>query len=293
MDIQMPVMDGLTATMEIRKLPQFKSIPIMAMTAHAMAGEDLKSYAAGMNEHITKPINPEILYNTLIKYLVSEDKMVHDSSTPQPIQSNEIEVVESFPSIEGLNVEQGLARVNGKVATYCKILASFVHTYKNQEEVSNKYKSENDLSGLSRLYHTIAGVCGNLGNETLYKKAQILSSAYKSAKSIDELWTETVTFNKELTLLINDIEKVLDQINSEKVTIQKIAIDENELQAMIEEILKRTKENDPTASELTEKVLNEYDINPDTREILSKANLLLLDFEYDDAITNLEIALLK
>jgi signal transduction histidine kinase/ActR/RegA family two-component response regulator len=72
MDIQMPVMDGITATHEIRKIDRFKNIPIIAMTAHAMSGDFEKSLQAGMNDHVTKPIEPELLYKTLAKWIKTQ-----------------------------------------------------------------------------------------------------------------------------------------------------------------------------------------------------------------------------
>ena len=68
MDVQMPVMDGYTAT-RIRGDPRFQDLPIIAMTAHAMTGDQEKSMAAGMNDHVTKPIDPDELYRTLGQYL--------------------------------------------------------------------------------------------------------------------------------------------------------------------------------------------------------------------------------
>ncbi len=73
MDIQMPIMDGLTASQEIRKLPQFAHLPIVAMSAHAMTGDKEISIANGMNDHITKPIVPEVLYSTL-RYWLEQGK---------------------------------------------------------------------------------------------------------------------------------------------------------------------------------------------------------------------------
>ncbi len=72
MDIQMPIMDGLTATKELRKIERFAGIPIVAMSAHAMTGDKEISLAHGMNDHITKPIVPEILYNTLQYWLTTK-----------------------------------------------------------------------------------------------------------------------------------------------------------------------------------------------------------------------------
>ncbi len=74
MDIQMPIMDGLSATKAIRKKPQFASLPIVAMSAHAMAGDKEKSLKYGMNDHITKPISPDILYRTLHYWLDAQNK---------------------------------------------------------------------------------------------------------------------------------------------------------------------------------------------------------------------------
>ncbi len=73
MDIQMPVMDGLTATQHIRKTSKFEKLPIIAMSAHAMTGDKEKSIAHGMNDHITKPIDPNILYNTIIYWIDKKD----------------------------------------------------------------------------------------------------------------------------------------------------------------------------------------------------------------------------
>ncbi len=69
MDIQMPEMDGLAATREIRRDPKFKDLPIIAMTAHAMSGDKELSLEAGMNDHVTKPIDPQVLYETLRRWI--------------------------------------------------------------------------------------------------------------------------------------------------------------------------------------------------------------------------------
>ena len=76
MDICMPEMDGLTATKKIRKLPRAdaESVPIIAMTANAFDDDRRKSEAAGMNDHLAKPIEPELLYSTLAKAISLYEK---------------------------------------------------------------------------------------------------------------------------------------------------------------------------------------------------------------------------
>ena len=69
MDIQMPEMDGLTAAAHIRANPRFSRLPILAMTAHAMQSDREKSLAAGMNGHVTKPVDPPVLYAEMARWL--------------------------------------------------------------------------------------------------------------------------------------------------------------------------------------------------------------------------------
>jgi CheY-like chemotaxis protein len=68
MDMQMPVLDGLDATRQIRQLPDHQATPILAMTANAFAEDKDRCFAAGMDDFLTKPVNPEILYATLLKW---------------------------------------------------------------------------------------------------------------------------------------------------------------------------------------------------------------------------------
>jgi CheY-like chemotaxis protein len=113
MDIQMPEMDGLTATKKIREDIKYKSLPILAMTAHAMKGEREKSIAAGMNDHITKPIDPEILYKALLKYVKGIDPSGIMGQSSVASSEKEEEWV-----IMGLDTKEGLRRIGNKKEAY-------------------------------------------------------------------------------------------------------------------------------------------------------------------------------
>jgi len=130
MDIQMPVMDGLTATREIRKDKTMEELPIFAMTAHALAGEREKSLAAGMNDHITKPIDPAKLYQALSNYIEptrGEDVKTHVETAKEQLGEDQI------PTIPGIHIEDGLYRAGGKMKIYKKILLSFSQKYEKLE----------------------------------------------------------------------------------------------------------------------------------------------------------------
>ena len=120
MDLQMPEMDGYQATARIRAEPRLADLPIVAMTAHAMAEERERCLAAGMRAHITKPIDPELLYRTLMQFY----RPGQAAAPAKPVDR-------SSPSdapleIDGLDVEDGLKRVAGNMKLYCSLLGQFV-----------------------------------------------------------------------------------------------------------------------------------------------------------------------
>ncbi len=125
MDMQMPVMDGLDATREIRKNPAFSKLPIIAMTANAMISDREKCIEAGMNEHLPKPINPEDLFKLLLKWIPEKDpKEIADKLMQQNIseKKNSAETVKIEINIPNLNTELGLKCVLNKQDAYINLL---------------------------------------------------------------------------------------------------------------------------------------------------------------------------
>ena len=107
MDIQMPVMGGFEATQEIRKDERFKDLPIIAMTAHAMAGDREKSLEAGMNDHVTKPIDPDQLLSALVKWIKPGKREMSEGESESLIGKKEVK--EILPSeLPGISIASGL-----------------------------------------------------------------------------------------------------------------------------------------------------------------------------------------
>ena len=137
MDVQMPVMDGYTATRIIRRDLRFKDLPIIAMTAHAMAGDQEKSAAAGMNDHVTKPIDPKQLYAVLARWISASPPPAEETRAPEMIppdadgkaldDSAPISAeAQPFPdALEGFDLMAGLSRLQGNKALYRKLLTGF------------------------------------------------------------------------------------------------------------------------------------------------------------------------
>jgi CheY-like chemotaxis protein len=167
MDVQMPVMDGYTATREIRKDKRFKDLPIIAMTAHAMAGDEDKSLQAGMNGHVAKPIDPDHLFSTLQKWIKPSEKRVQVQQPEVPLESLESDQAEpdgeQLPkSMPGFDLSAGLERLRGNKRLYRKLLLDFGTKYTEVAGKINKALNSKDLKQAHRLIHNLKGLAGNL-----------------------------------------------------------------------------------------------------------------------------------
>jgi CheY-like chemotaxis protein len=182
MDMQMPVMDGIVATQEIRKDTRFKDLPVVAMTANSMQSDRDRCMAVGMNDHIAKPIEPEDLWKTLLKWV----KPRHPSSAPKS-ESRAVSDLSFLPSIEGLDSINGLRRVLGKKNLYESMLRKFITGQKSVlKEIAVALK-ENSWEDAERLAHTLKGVTGNIGATTLVALATQLESAIKERQRYPQI----------------------------------------------------------------------------------------------------------
>lgn len=160
MDIQMPVMDGLEATLRLRELAEYQDTPIIAMTANAMQEDMERTESVGMNAHISKPIQPQVLLETLAQWITPKAKQ-HSANIP-------------LPTIEGLNCEEALARVNGNKGLYQRLLKQFVEEQGGAFGEVLSLWQEQKYSDAADCVHTFAGLVGNLGGAELFSLAQQL-----------------------------------------------------------------------------------------------------------------------
>ena len=173
MDVQMPVMDGYTATREIRKeTSTFKErteLPIIAMTAHAMAGDEDKSLQAGMNGHVAKPIDPDQLFSTLLKWIKPSEKRVQVEQSEAPARVNLSRKRCSRKRVNFRNLCRdliwlhGLKRLQGNKKLYRKLLLSLVQqtTHAVANEIHQALDAE-DFDQAHSLVHNLKGLAGNL-----------------------------------------------------------------------------------------------------------------------------------
>jgi two-component system sensor histidine kinase/response regulator len=157
MDVQMPEMDGHEATRRIRADARFAKLPILAMTAHALVEERERCFAAGMNGHLAKPINPAELYAAIARWCPQCVAADGAGSLPVPAEANEPGLV-----IEGLDVKDGLMRALGNRDFYLQMLARF-HGSQRDTVADIRKALEQDREVAERLAHSLKGVAGLLG----------------------------------------------------------------------------------------------------------------------------------
>ncbi|MBE9526757.1 MAG: response regulator, partial [Proteobacteria bacterium] len=184
MDIQMPVMDGYTATETIRKDEQFKDLPIIAMTANAMEKDRKQAAESGMNDHIAKPIDVKELFGTLKKWVdIPEER--RPEKVAATVEEKTVEL--TIPPMEGINTKDGLDRVGGNNKLYLKILTKFKDTQADAIERIQTSFDSGDLETAEREAHTLKGLAGNIGATALQKIAAVTEKETQSSDTLESL----------------------------------------------------------------------------------------------------------
>lgn len=177
MDIQMPVLDGYAATREIRKHARFEALPVIAMTANAMAGDREKALDAGMNDHVSKPIDVKQLFEVLGRW-VSAGTQTQDAA-PVELGGPTDEREDALDSLEGFDVEEGLSRLGGNRKLYAKLLRDLAREHADDAEVIRETLGRGDTEGARALAHTLKGMAGNLSAQEVYEASAAVEATLK------------------------------------------------------------------------------------------------------------------
>ena len=201
MDMQMPVMDGISATREIRKDPKFSQLPIIALTANVFISEQNQFLAAGMNDHIGKPIDPDQLIATLAKW-------VHPVRSVQSISTPRVKAMQAaLPDLPGVKVAESVRRIGGNVDLYYSLLDMFRTGQKNIVQEMRTSLSSRDLKTAERQAHTLKGIAGNLGVQELQNQAGILEKNFRNGV-LDDVESLLEQMDREMERLMKSIDQV-------------------------------------------------------------------------------------
>jgi len=176
MDLQMPVMDGHEATKAIRRDRRHDALPIVAMTAHAMADERAQCLAEGMNDHVTKPIDPAVLYRIVLRHAGHRVTAAPAEPVP-PAAVQQADDAAALPSPPGLDTAGGLSRVGGNRDLYLSLLAQFVEENAGAALDLRAALAAADARRAARIAHTLRGVSAMVGAAALAEAAGAVEAA--------------------------------------------------------------------------------------------------------------------
>jgi two-component system, sensor histidine kinase and response regulator len=204
MDMQMPEMDGIAATQALRKLPEFARLPIIAMTANATAGDKKRCLDAGMNDHVAKPIDPEVLINTLGRWLARNNT---PASSRQPALNT---ADPGALAIDGLDTAIGLKYTLGRPALYWDVLRKFCAGQQDAVTRLETALTSSDRATAERTAHTLKSVAATIGATEIQELAGGIEDGLRDNKSVTDLQTALSILAPRLTRLLDALGKQLD-----------------------------------------------------------------------------------
>jgi signal transduction histidine kinase/CheY-like chemotaxis protein len=175
MDIQMPEMDGMEATRQLRKQSRYQHLPVIAFTAGATAEEHEQYLQSGVNDFIAKPINPEELIAKMSFWIKKPNSVLSESAAS--ISSGQIQY--AFSDLPGFDFSNLLFIFDGNQAQIVKLLTNFYKQHADfLVEIEEKF-AVNDLDAAEKLVHDLKGVAGNISAQNLYSAAEALDAGLK------------------------------------------------------------------------------------------------------------------
>jgi two-component system sensor histidine kinase/response regulator len=293
MDLQMPEMDGYQATARLRADPRLASLPIIAMTAHATIEERQRCLAAGMNDHVAKPIDPAILFDTVGRFsdpvTPSRDSAppVNRAASPPPAGDST-----PLPAVAGLDTQTGLSRIGGNAGLYLKLLRQFVeHQGEAVEQIGNAIAG-GDGALAERLAHTLKGVAGNIGATSVQSVSGVLEKLIRNRAGADELAEAGRQVAAHLDPLVAALRSALQPAPAAAPTPEPAtgSVNPAESRKAADGLLALLSESDPAASDFL--ASHRAALRPlFTEDTWPAFERLLADYSFDEAQTRLAEAL--
>ncbi|MBT6703221.1 MAG: response regulator [Gammaproteobacteria bacterium] len=284
MDLQMPVMDGYDATLKIRQFVSKEDLPIIAMTAHAFEDEKQKCFDAGMNAHISKPID--------IGHLLAELSQWLDIKPQQPLQEDNITNIPLV--IRGIDINDGLQRVMGNRQLYFKLLEKFPEQYDEILQSIHYAISKNDIETAEKAAHTLSGSAANLSMNPLHAAAKHLQNTLISRQNHTDALAQ---LDQQFSLVINSITEFLKKRNSisingedkskANVQLQQVTISDDTLAKLLNELATMLDTNDMRASQKINGLLKVINNKADTK-ILTDINNHIEQLNFSSALKKIK-----
>ncbi len=280
MDIQMPRMDGFQATALIHAMSGREKMPILAMTAHAAKEDRRRSLAAGMLDHITKPIDPEVLHQTLARFLPAapESPRIPVQKSPPPLFD------ENPPEIDHRN---GLRRVGHNRELYLDLLRTFIANHHETARGIAEAIAKQRYPEARHITHTLRGIAGNIGASPLAAAAARLDYALQR-QQYDGLLPIVDGIADQLEHTVIVISRLLEHYPAEDTHPASAA--SGDYTALLNDIRELLEEGDAAVTEyLLELTHRIPEALPNKQELVRRLSSEIAEFEFDAAINTLQL----
>ncbi len=281
MDLQMPEMDGYQATKRIRSDLRFVDLPIVAMTAHATAEEKQSCLDAGMNGHVSKPIDPPTLFATLLKFYTPP------AAAPQASPGGGQAMAatgDGFVGLAGLDAADGLKRVAGNLKLYRKLLLESREEFRTAAARIRSLLAAGSHSDAVRLVHTVKGVAGNLGAGRVQEAGAALEAALKAdpEAGAEVLIASLADAVAELLPGLDSLDSAMPASSAGSVT----AVDPSAVEPVLRELMQRLRAGDMSAEGSLDRL--EALLGGTCPEELARVRSFVDDLEFEGAVAPLD-----
>lgn len=282
MDIQMPVMDGYRATRHIRHQFNKEQVVIVAMTAHAMVGDREHFMEAGMNDYISKPLDPVLLHKILARWLGVEGVgLPEPESLPMPPRSGR-----ALLSLPGIDVPDGLRRLNNNQLIFEQLLR---HFYANQHNDLSQIQSlldNGEWQLASERLHSLKGAAGNLGAKDLLQASSALEQIIKAGEGVFDR-AVMKPFEREFNRVMTGLKRFTAEQAKQIEQISEGVVPVKNLYSLLDEVKTKLAAGDVDAMTLIPRVMQGLSNNVDQQR-LKQVQKLVMSYEFDEALHELE-----
>jgi CheY-like chemotaxis protein/HPt (histidine-containing phosphotransfer) domain-containing protein len=288
MDIQMPELDGYEATRAIRQKPEFANLPIVAMTANAMAGDREKALEAGMNDHVAKPIDPEQLYAAIKRWFKATAATAPPVQPSPPPEVSPVRLAVDLPGqLDGIDIPTGLKRVAGNRKLYRNLLLKFSRSQAEAVMEIQSALTANDTETAHRLAHTVKGVAGNIGANDLFEAAVAVDAAFKD-EDREGIERGLPRLEEELRRVLTSIGALANNDSDASSAIPRdTPLDPEELTPLFERLAELLSNDDADAQQELEVLLPKVK-GTEAEERINKLSGYIASYDFETALDELK-----